>query len=145
MKPKQRELFKPSQAKSFRPEKREPVLRDGVLTLHVQSLGVIPNFKNHKRWVTQLPNGKPLKRPFLMTVPRIQELMQNMTASFESQLLSVIQTTGVVTLTEPMKRLLIASLLPGDDCWTKIPEATIKAELCEPGDEGATIIIERIR
>jgi hypothetical protein len=34
--------------------------------------------------------------------------------------------------------------VPADDCWEKIPEIVIRGELCQPGQEGATITIERL-
>lgn len=48
----------------------------------------IPSFKNAKQWITKLPNGKPLKRPFLITSPEFQRWMEKAVLSLESQLLS---------------------------------------------------------
>lgn len=114
-----------------------------MITLTIKGM-TIPNFKNSKRWLTKLPNGKPLERPFLITDPKVRKLMDRITDSFECQLRSIFQIADGETVTEPMKRSLIASLLPSDDCWTEIPKTVIEAELCEPGNEGVVLTIERL-
>jgi hypothetical protein len=105
---------------------------------------VVPSFKNNKILIAKSPSGKPLERPLLITKPENQKTMDKITDSIALQLLSAFRTDDGVTLTGRSLRCAIASCVPEDDCWTKVPEITIKGELCEPGNEGATIIIERL-
>lgn len=123
---------------------QQSLFNESTPPLRLEVKGPIPNFKNSKRWITKLPNGKPLKRPLLITDPNVQKIMRDIERAFELQLLSASQTAGGGTLTAHGKRLLIASSVPADDCWTQMPEVIIRAELCEPGQEGATIVIKRI-
>lgn len=96
---------------------------------------VVPSFKNRKRIVQNR----------LITHPEIKERMEQVINDFVSQLISVMQQREGAILTGPRARFWIACLLPEDDCWTCLPELTIKASRCEPGDEGATVTIEPIR
>ncbi len=105
---------------------------------------VIPSFKNRKMIVTKGPRGNPLPEPLLITRPEVQKRTAKITAAFVSQLLSAFQTTTGETLTGCSLRSAIALSVPDDDCWTRIPEIRIRAELCAPGAEGATLIIERL-
>lgn len=104
----------------------------------------IPSFKNSKRWVTKLPNGKPLKRPLLITSPEYQEWMEKAAASLESQLLSMCQTDTGETQLVRSKLFAMLSLLPADDSVNDLPEGSWKVERVAPGSEGATIVIERL-
>lgn len=104
----------------------------------------IPGFKNNKMLIAKGPNGKPLKRPLLITKPELQVLMEQITSSFVSQLLCAFRTEGGETLTGCSLRSAIASSMPVDDCLTVVPEIHIRAELCEPGSEGCEVIIEKI-
>lgn len=113
-------------------------------TLRLEIKGIVPSFKNNKMLVTRSPQGKPLRRALLITKPEYQKAMEAITKSLELQLLSAFQTACGGTLTGPLKRLLTVLSVPADDCWTIMPDTTIKAELCEPGQEGATIEITRI-
>ena len=140
-----------------------PKVSGTVLRLEVRGM-VIPNFKNAKMIIP--PSAKKLKRaidtgsfqlaraelesflkrrPALITNPEVQEKMSRITESFVSQLRSIILTGDDAMLTGHSKQLRIASLLPADDCWTAMPETAIRAELCESGQEGVVIEIERIR
>lgn len=105
---------------------------------------VIPSFKNSKMMITKTPQGVPLKEPILITDPDLQKRMKRITASFVSQLLSAFRTDTGETLTGCSLRSAIAYSMPDDDCWTRIPEIRIRAELCAPGNEGATILLERL-
>lgn len=113
-----------------------------TLTLTIK--GLIPGKKNNKMLITRDPKGRPLKEPLLITKPEYQKRIAIIREDLESALLSAIRTESAVTLTEPALRSLIALLLPEDDCWTFLPEISLRGELCAPGDEGATITIERI-
>ncbi len=125
--------------------------------------GKIPSFKNNKMLIQPSLRGLEAalsrgdlqaarrefqvlkgKRPMLITKPEYQQRMGAMIASIESQLLSAFQTGSEQTLAASLIRSLIASSMPGDDCWTKVPEVIVRGELCEPGKEGATILIERL-
>src|SRR5260221_5681370 len=61
----------------------------------------IPSFKNSKRWITKLPNGKPLKRPILITSPEFQQWREKAIQLLESSLLSLCRTGGDGTPLEP--------------------------------------------
>jgi hypothetical protein len=132
-----------------------------ILTLEIR--GKIPSFKNNKMLIR--PSAKALlmalahgdlsavkgqlmaylKKPILMiTKPEYQQAMDRMIASIESQLLCASQTGSGQTFPANSTLCWIASCVPEDDCWTKLPEIQIRAELCEPGNEGATVVIERI-
>lgn len=106
--------------------------------------GIIPSMKNNKMLITRNPRGKPLDRPLLITKPEYQKRMAEITESFVLQLLSAFQTESGETLTGCSLRSAIASFMPADDAWTHIPEIHLKAELCEPGQEGAVLVIERL-
>lgn len=124
------------------------------------SLGPIPSFKNRKlirTWLDkaakreEFRNGewwvakKSMKlRSMLYLEPDLQAWMDRATSLLESQLRSALATSEGTIRTAASARSLIATLLPLDDCWTNFQEVTIKSELCEKGQEGATITIERI-
>lgn len=116
-------------------EKPKPV------TLDVR--GNVPSFKNCKRVIARTPKGVPLERPILITKPEVQERMEEITESFVLQLSSAWQTAEGKTLTGPSQRSLIASSVPDDDCWTRIPILHVSAVL-DPGNEGVEITIERL-
>ena len=123
----------------------------GLFTIQTKHKGqrvtkrvTIPSFKNAKMVITKSPYGQLLKRPLVITKPEYQTVMQMMVDSFVSQLRSVFQTTTGQTLAGSSIRSWIALSMPLDDCWEKIPEIKIKCELCEPGNEGATITVERL-
>lgn len=94
----------------------------------------IPSFKNAKRIVGQK----------LITDPEIKARKKAIEEDFVWQLLSSIQIGALATQMGLSRRSLIASLLPEDDCWTIIPEITIKCELVEESEEGCEIVIEKI-
>lgn len=109
------------------------------VVLELKGLGPVPSLKNHKRSIIQ-QNGKP--RP--ITDPGVKNWMECAIEAFESQLLCASQKNGGGMLTVASRRCLIASCVPADDCWTQVPEISVKCELCDPGQEGATIIIEKL-
>lgn len=104
----------------------------------------IPSFKNSKRWITKLPNGKPLKRPLLITSPEFQVWMAKAVQSLESQLLSKCQTGDDATPQVRSKLFAMLSLLPEDDSVNDLREGSWKVVRVPPGEEGASILIERL-
>lgn len=104
----------------------------------------IPSFKNSKRWITKLPNGKPLKRPLLITSPEFQQWKEKAAQSLESQLLSTCQTGSDATQQVRSRLFAILSLLPVDDSVTDLPEGSWKVEKVPAGEEGCKIVIERL-
>lgn len=105
------------------------------IVLSVKQQGHVPSFKNKKR-VT--------KKFGLITHPKIKRWMEQCIQSFESQLFIESRTIAGVILTGPPPLSLIASSLPLDDSRQWIPELHIYCEEVKPGEEGATIIIEKI-
>ena len=105
---------------------------------------VVPSFKNNKILIAKSPQGKPLDRPLMITKPEFQKIMGRMVASIASQLRCAFRTSDGATLTGASLRSAIALSVPENDCWTQVPEITIKAELCEKGQEGCTIEITRL-
>lgn len=105
---------------------------------------VIPSFKNNKMLITKKPNGQPLREPMLITRPDLQKRMAKITESFVSQLRCAFRTESGEILTGCSLQSAIALCVPDDDCWTRLPEITVRSELCAPGEEGATVVIERI-
>lgn len=103
-----------------------------------------PSFKNSKMIITKNPRGKPLPRPMLITKPEYQQALKAITESFVLQLLSACQTAGGATLTGSSLRSAIAWSTPEDDSLTHIQEETVRAEMCEPGNEGCEVILERM-
>ena len=104
----------------------------------------IPSKKNGKRWLTKLPNGKPLKRPFLITKPEIQEWTEKAVQHLESQLLSECLTTGGEIQQALSKLSVICSQLPADDSVSDLPQGAWTVTFVPPGQEGAIITIERL-
>lgn len=104
----------------------------------------IPSFKNAKRWITKLPNGKPLKRPFLITSPEFQAWMEIAVQSLESQLLSMCRTGSEGIPPEPLKLFAMLSRLPADDSVNDLREGSWRVERVPPGEEGCRIEIERL-
>lgn len=138
-----------------------PQMPKTPLTLEIH--GPIPSFKNNKLMIP--PSLKALgrallwgnlkealkefntlkkKRTLLITKPEYQEAMEKMISDIESQLRSASLTAVGPTCPESLIRSWIALSMPADDCWTKIPEIIIRAELVEEGQEGATITIQRL-
>ena len=113
------------------------------VTLNLRGIN-IPSFKNNKMVITKSPNGRLLDRPLLITKPEFQKVMAAIMDSFESELCSAFQREGAQTLAASSIQSWIAWCVPADDCWEMIPEIQVSGELCEPGQEGATITIERL-
>lgn len=134
-----------------------------LVVLELKGIGTIPSFKNNKMIIP--PSSKQIqmaldmgdlkaakaalkafrgKRPLMITKPEYQAVMNRMISSIASQLRSAFRTAAGPTCPESSIRSWIASYVPQDDCWTKIPDIVIKGELCAPGEEGATITIQRL-
>lgn len=113
------------------------------LKIILEVKGIVPSFKTQKTaygWKDKA-TGKIFARP--ATLPEHKEWMKKTVQSFVSQFCSAFQISEYGTQTDAIRRSLIA-LLPYDDTWTVVPETVLKSELCQPGQEGATLIIERI-
>lgn len=135
----------------------------GSVRIVLEVSGTIPSFKNNKMIIPPSTKGLRIavesgdlqaakrelqslksKRPLMITKPEYQEAMRMITAGFVSQLKSAFQTTAAPTCPASSIRSWIASSTPGDDCWERIPEINIYGVKCNPGEEGATILIEKI-
>ena len=126
----------PMQASLFSEETPKPV--------RLEIKGLIPSKKNNKMLVVKDPRGRPLKRPLLLTKPEYQVALQKIMESLRSQCMSACQTESGGTLTASSLRCWTALRLPADDSWCHIPIMIVTGELCEPGQEGATVTIERL-
>lgn len=126
------------QSKKNRKQNPKPPARSEKDNFH------IPSFKNAKRWITKLPNGKPLKRPFLITSPEFQVWMETAARNLELQLLSLCQTEGDATQPARSKLFAMLSRLPADDSVNDLREGSWKVVRVNPGEEGAQIVIERL-
>ncbi len=96
--------------------------------LEIRNQGHIPAIKNSFHAIVKPENRQWKKR---------------CVESFAQQLL---YGTAITEFGTPM-RLSPQSLiawLPHDDRWQAIPETHVFCEKCEPGEEGATILIERL-
>jgi hypothetical protein len=105
----------------------------------------IPSFKNSKRWVTKLPNGRPMNRPLLISSPEFQVWKEKVIQSLCSQLLCGCQTGSDETPQVRSKLFAILSQLPADDSVNDLTSGSWKVEIVPPGQEGALIEITRLR
>lgn len=112
------------------------------LVLRIQ--GIIPGKKNNKMLVTKDFRGRPLRKPMLITKPEYQKALEKITESLRCQSLSAYQIESGATSMASSLRSWILSRLPADDSWTHVCHLTIRAELCQPGEEGATVTIRRL-
>lgn len=118
-----------------------PYQRDGKSYV----LRGIPSFKTGKTafaWRDKA-TGKIMARP--LTLPEHRKWMELAILSIASQLRSALAITDAKMQTVASPRSWIASRVPLDDAWTWCPETIVRCELCERGEEGATITVERIR
>jgi hypothetical protein len=104
------------------------------IVLSVKQQGPVPSFKNNKRVV-----GKKV-----FTDKKTKRWMEDCIQNLGSQLFCITQIGSGETPTAPIPHSSIASSLPLDDSWEWIPEQHLYAQLVKPGEEGATIIIEKI-
>ena len=109
------------------------------ITLSVKNNGAVPAFKNKKRAI-QKANGQ-LRT---LTDPKTRSWMDKVTLSFVCQLSSITPTTTGETLTAQQLRSLIVSLMPLDDSRQWVSQLVISDTDVEPGQEGATITIQKI-
>lgn len=123
------------------------------IRLEVRGVENIASFKNSKEMITLPIKGSPKcpgcgkrpGRPLLITKPERQQQMKSITESFVSQLYSALATNGVEITMAPIPLSKIASLLPLDDSRQWISEHCVSTLLVAKGEEGADIVIERIR
>ncbi len=128
--------------KSLEPIQPLPQGIQSCLKLTIQGLGEIPGFKNSKS-IFRNKEGKP----FIATNPEFKVWMERAIRLLEYQLRSGLQTIGTGMPMEHSQHCLIAlSKQSGsfDDSVKWIPEMSVRAVKCKPGEEGAEIIIERI-
>ena len=104
----------------------------------------IPSKKNNKMLVTKSPNGRPLREPILITKPEYQKWTEKAVQHLESILLSKCPIEFAGTPAARLKLSAILSLLPADDSVNDLPEGSWKVERVPPGQEGATITIQRL-
>jgi hypothetical protein len=104
----------------------------------------IPSKKNSKMVLDKLPNGRRLDRAMVVMKPEIRAWIEKAEAHLESQLLSMCRTTEGETQSALSKLSVILSQLPADDSVNDFPQGTWKVQLCEPGNEGASVTIERL-
>lgn len=130
------------------------------VTLNLRGLGPIPSFKNRKlirTWMDKASRKEEYRdghwwirrdtiklRSMLYLEPALQTWMDRATSLIESQLRSALATSAGMIQTAACQRSLIATLLPLDDCWTNFKEVHVLSQLCEKGEEGATITIEKL-
>lgn len=135
-----------------------PKQKASPITLELSGLGPIPSFKNRKQmrtWVDKAMKRREWKggewwiaekslkiRSMLFLEHDLQVWMDRATLLLESQLRSALATSVAEIQTGALARSRIATLLPLDDCWTSFAELNIRSELCEKGQEGASIRIE---
>lgn len=110
----------------------------GVLTLKIRGIGNPTSFKNTKS-IYRRKNGTP----FIATKHEKKEWMQRAARLIESQLYSVLATTGAAITPECWKRFA-TFWLPLDDAWQFLEIGSVKTILVPAGEEGADVIIERL-
>lgn len=113
------------------------------IALAVRHQGHIPSFKNNKRAV--MIKTAHSERFGVVTKNSTRKWMKNCIRSFELQLFSSTVTTAQGMLTAHSRHSLIASSVPADDSRQWIPEIHVRCIEVPEGEEGAEIIIERIR
>lgn len=147
--------YQPDLLETPKPENSLP-----QVTIELSGLGPIPSFKNRKlirSWIDKERKIEEFRdgyywlrkdtikvKSMLYLEPELQAWMERATSLIESQLRSATATITGRIQTAACPRSLIATLLPLDDCWTSFREVVIKNELVEPGQEGASILIERL-
>jgi hypothetical protein len=104
----------------------------------------VPSFKTGKcaiAWWDPVKK-KAMGRP--MTLPEHRKWMDLAILRIESTLRCTLAITAEKIRTVARPHLWIASLVPLDDSWSWVRELRVKSQLCEPGQEGATITITRL-
>ncbi len=106
------------------------------VALQIRNLGEVPSFKNAKRIVSH---------NYLATRKDVKRWMMQATDSFESQLMCAAQTACGETSTDQQRRSWIASSVPLDDARQIIRSLTISTFDVPNGDEGADILITKLK
>ena len=142
------DLFKPQTEAGPSPAGKFPPVH-----LKVRGVENVASFKNSKE-IIQLPIkgtpkcgqcGKRPGRPMLITKPERKKQMAAITESFVSQLQCELATRGIATLTGRSLLCSIASWVPLDDSRKWIVEINVSSLPVAKGDEGADIVIDRIK
>jgi hypothetical protein len=96
------------------------------------------------REIPSFKNTKMIARGRLITDPKKQAVMEQITTAFEFQLHCAIPRIATKTLTEQQRLSLIASYLPLDDSRKWISELCVRWLQVPKGKEGALVRIERV-
>lgn len=111
------------------------------IILRLFDLGHVPgNFKNRKRAILDKRTGKMRT----LTDPKIKKWMDKAARSIESQLRFMCQTGVNGTVTDQQLRSWTQSSVPLEDSLTWIELGYVRGQRVKKGEEGATILIERI-
>lgn len=121
-----------------------------ALRFQVKGLGHIPSFKNSKMilGVQKIKEG-PCKglwkgTPFIATKTEYRHMMEALTRSLLSQLISASRTIGDGTLTAQQQLFAIVLSMPADDSRQWLKHIRINCETVVAGEEGAEIIVRRL-
>ena len=119
--------------------------RSDIILIRVSGVGPIPSFKNHHRiaGLKKQSDGQWLGRPKTIVRSDIKERKQSIINAIASQLRSIAPIVEGLTIQECWKRFVTRSL-PRDDCWEDLEIGKVTTEICVPGQEGCTIIIEKL-
>lgn len=101
----------------------------------------IPSFKNRKMAIIDRRTGKPRT----LTEPKNKKRMEAIIRNFASQLCSGKAIVGLVIPPASLKLSWMLSLLPGDDSNKFLSDLTVSTEWVEKGQEGVSVLIERIQ
>lgn len=114
---------------------------NSALKLTIGGMGHVPgNFKNRKRAILDRRTGK--MRTF--TDPKVKKWMDNAALCIEFQLSLMCQTDAKGIATAAQLRYWIQSSVPLDDSLTWVELGYVIGQRVKKGEEGATILIERI-
>lgn len=122
------------------PQQESSIPICGPLVLEIKGVGHIPSFKNSKRAILDRNSGN-----FRTLTPgKIKKRMDKLENAILSALYSTCQTTGGATPSGCLK--LWRTFLSGlrDDSVREIPSGSWDCDYVPKGQEGITIIIERI-
>lgn len=117
-----------------------------IVWLELKGARFLVSFKNNKMLITK-SRGAPLRKPMLITNPERQKVMDEITQSFVSQLLSKCRTIDAAIRTgssQPSLTALLRRCMKFDDSWTWMPEQHLFCELVTEGEEGVDLVIEQL-
>lgn len=115
------------------------------IVVRVFGVGPIPSFKNHHRiaGLKKQSDGQWLGKPKTIVRSDIRDRKQSIINAIASQLRSIAPIVEGQTIQECWKQF-VTRYVPRDDCWEDLEIGGVTTELCAKGQEGATIVIERI-